>query len=159
MFPFLPASNWAIWFRPLAQLATLRQMLEAYAAGEGANLVGIVTDEGGDSTDLDRLLDGLAGRLIDFAAAGYFRPPSFPLIGGRKLFRDEIWSDLRSVFRADHRYYKRHGLYDFPRRSLKARITEAIFTPLLLIPAFRREFRKRIKEQMVKPLQRVIEKL
>jgi hypothetical protein len=28
---------------------------------------------------------------------------------------------------------------------------------LLLIPAFRREFRKRIKEEMVKPLQKVLD--
>jgi hypothetical protein len=123
---------------PLAQLANLRQILEAYVGGEGANLVGIVTDECGDSQELDRLLDGFAGRLIDCAVAGYIRPANFLVVGGRKLFRDEIWTGLRFVFRADHRYYKRHGLYDFPRRSLKTRITEAIFTPLLLIPAFRR---------------------
>jgi multimeric flavodoxin WrbA len=143
---------------PLAQLANLRQMLEAYVEGEGANLVGIVTDECGDSRELDRLLDSFAGRLIDFAAAGYIRPPNFLVVGGRKLFRDEIWAGLRFVFRADHRYYKTHGLYDFPRRNLKTRVTEAIFAPLLLIPGFRREFRKRIKEEMVKPLQKVLEK-
>ena len=32
------------------------------------------------------------------------------------------------------------------------------FTLLLMIPAFRREFRKRIKEEMIKPLQKVVEK-
>jgi multimeric flavodoxin WrbA len=142
---------------PLSQLTSLRQMLEAYAHGEGANLVGIVTDECGDSQELDRLLDGLASRLIDCGAAGYFRPPNFLVVGGRKLFRDEIWADLRFVFRADHRYYKLHGLYDFPRRSLKTKIVAAIFAPLMLIPGFRREFRKRIKDEMVKPLQKVIE--
>jgi hypothetical protein len=66
-------------------------------------------------------------------------------------------SKLRFLFRKDHRYYASHGLYDFPKRSLKTRIVHAAFTLLLTIPAFRREFRKRIKEEMIKPLQKVVE--
>ena len=68
-----------------------------------------------------------------------------------------MWAGLRFLFRRDHRYYKSHGLYDFPNRSLKTRIVDAGFTVLLLIPPFRREFRKRIREEMVKPLQKVVE--
>jgi hypothetical protein len=48
---------------PLAQLANLRQILEAYFECQQANFVGIVTDECVSSEELDRLLDGLAGRL------------------------------------------------------------------------------------------------
>ena len=143
---------------PLAQLANLRQVLEGYVECQQANLAGIVTDEGVSSEELDRLLDGLAGRLIDFAATAYVRPPTFLSVCGKKLFRDEVWARLRLVFRQDHRYYKKHGLYDFPKRSLKTRITGGLFTVLLLIPGFRREFRKRIREEMVKPLQKVVEK-
>ena len=143
---------------PLMQLANLRQILEGYCECQQANLVGIVTDECAGSEELDRLLDGLAGRLIDFAATAYRRPPSFLSVGGKKLFRDEVWARLRFVFRQDHRYYRKHGLYDFPKRSLKTRFTDGLFALLLLIPAFRREFRKRIREEMVKPLQKVVEK-
>ena len=142
---------------PLGQLATLRQVLEAYVETQQANLVGIVTDECASSQELDRLLEGVAGRLIDYAAAGYIRPPTFVSVAARKLFRDEIWAELRFLFRQDHRYYKSHGLYDFPRRSLKRRIVDAGFTLLLLFPPFRREFRKRIREEMIKPLQKVVE--
>lgn len=143
---------------PLLQLANLRQILEGYVECQRANLAGIVSDECVSSAELDRLLDGFAGRLIDFAAAGYLRPPTFLSVGGRKLFRDEIWARLRFVFRRDHRYYRKNGLYDFPRRSFKTRITDGLFTLLLLIPGFRREFRRRIREEMVKPLQKVVEK-
>ena len=143
---------------PLMQLANLRQILEGYCECQQANLVGIVTDECANSEELDRLLDGLAGRLIDFAATAYRRPPSFLSVAGKKLFRDEVWASLRFVFRQDHRYYKKHGLYDFPKRSLKTRFTDGLFTLLLLIPAFRREFRKRIRAEMIKPLQKVVEK-
>jgi multimeric flavodoxin WrbA len=142
---------------PLGQLATLRQILEGYVETQEANLVGIVTDECGSSQELDRLLEGFAKRLVDYAAAGYVRPPTFVGVAARKLFRDQIWAELRFLFRQDHRYYKSHGLYDFPRRSLKTRIVDAGFALLLMIPPFRREFRKRIREEMIKPLQKVVE--
>ena len=143
---------------PLGQLATLRQILQGYIETQEANLIGIVTDECASSEELDGLLDSLAGRLTDCAAAGYVQPMTFLGVGSKKLFRDEIWAELRFLFRKDHRYYKSHGLYDFPKRSLKTRIVNAAFTLLLLIPGFRREFRKRIKGEMIKPLQKVVEK-
>jgi hypothetical protein len=144
---------------PLSQLAALRQVLEAYAECQQANLVGIITDECASSQELDQILNSFAGRLIDCAATGYIRPPSFLSVAGRKLFRDEIWAELRLVFRRDHQYYKKHGLYDFPKRSLKTKIVDAAFSLLLMIPSFRREFRKRIREEMIKPLQKILEKV
>ena len=99
---------------PLGQLAPLRQILAGYAEMQQANLVGMVSDECGDSAELDRLLDGLASQAIDFAAAGYIQPMSFLAVAGRKLFRDELWSHLQFVFCADNRYYRSRGLYDFP---------------------------------------------
>jgi len=66
---------------------------------------------------------------------------------------------MRLVFQADHRYYKRHGFYDFPKRSALTRLKEGVMALLLKIPAFRREFRKRIKKGMVEPLADVLEKL
>jgi hypothetical protein len=74
-----------------------------------------------------------------------------------KIFRDEVWGNLRFVFQADHRHYKAHGIYDFPQKNMKARRRNFIMTLLTRIPAFRKEFLKKIKEEMVKPLQRVVE--
>jgi multimeric flavodoxin WrbA len=144
---------------PLMQVASLRQLLEGYVEGQGANLAGIVTDECGNSRQLDGLLDTLARGLIACAETGYVGPPTFLGVAARKLFRDEIWSHMRVVFPADHRYYKRHGLYDFPKRSLGTRLREGLLTLMLQIPAFRREFRKRIKDAMVEPLAQVLEQV
>ena len=109
---------------PLQQIPNLRQILEAYTELQRANLAGIVSDDCQDCAELDGVLDGLARRLVACAQSGYLAPPTFLGVAGRKLFRDEIWGSLRFVFHADHRYYQRHGLYDFPRRSLKTRLTE-----------------------------------
>jgi hypothetical protein len=143
---------------PLMQLANLRQILEGYAECEQANLVDIVTDECNSSQELDQILESFAGRLIDKAVAGYVRPPTFLSVGGSKIFRDAIWASLRVVFQADHKYYRSHRLYDFPRRSLKTRITDRILTWLTKIPSFRREFLKRMKKEMIVPLEKVLEK-
>jgi len=144
---------------PLRQIANLRQVLEGYVECQQASLAGIVTDECADSGELDGQLESLARRLIACAETGYLRAPSFLSVAGGKLFRDEIWAHMRLVFQADHRYYQRHGFYDFPKRSVGTRLREAIYCLLLKIPAFRREFRKRIKQEMVKPLAKLVDDL
>jgi multimeric flavodoxin WrbA len=143
---------------PFGQLPHLRQVLEACADVGDANLAGIVTDECDDSRELDRLVDELARRLVECSDARHLGPSTFLGKGGKKVLRDEIWASLRFVFPLDHRYYKQHGLYDFPKRSLGTRIYEGVFGLLLKIPRFRREFQKRMKEEMVKPVAQVVEK-
>lgn len=141
---------------PLRQIANLRQMLEGYVALQPANLAGIVTDECANSAQVDGLIDGLARQLADGAAVGYIGPRNFLAVGAAKLFRDVVWKDLRVFFPCDHRYYREHGLYDFPRRSLKRRLGDGLLSLLLKLPRFRREFQRRIKTEMIKPLEKVV---
>jgi hypothetical protein len=97
-----------------------------------------VTDECGDSAKVDALLQNFAGRLVRFANSGYIRPLTFLSIGGQKLFRDAVWGGMRLTFQADHKTYKKLGVYDFPRQSLGTRITSGIMTLLLKVPRFRK---------------------
>ena len=78
--------------------------------------------------------------------------------GGKKVLRDEIWASMRFLFPLDHQYYKRHGLYDFPKRSFKTRITEAFFGLMLKIPSFRKKFQAKMKDGMIQSLVEVVEK-
>ncbi|NOR82360.1 MAG: hypothetical protein GQ526_02575, partial [Ardenticatenales bacterium] len=55
---------------PLSQIPNLRQVLEAYVEMQHANLAGFVTDEYGDSAEIDSLLQNLAERLCRFADSG-----------------------------------------------------------------------------------------
>jgi len=102
---------------PLSQISNLREIFTAYADWQRSNLVDIVTDEEGDGGRLDGLIDGLAARLVRAAEAGYLSPATFLGVGGMKIVRDEIYSNLRIVFKAAHRAYKKEGLYDFPQRN------------------------------------------
>ena len=142
---------------PLRQIPNLRQILEAWFECEQSNMVDIITDESEDSTQIDGLLHSLAERLIRFSIEGYKKPATFLGVGGTKIFRDDIYGRLRFPFRADHRYYRRHGMYDFPQKDYKVRINNAIMTVLVKIPSIRKEiYNQRIKTEMIKPFQKVL---
>ena len=138
---------------PLSQNPNLRQILETWIEIQNANLAGIVTDEYGDSDQIDSLLQELGRNLVQFADSGYIGTPTFLGVGGRKLFRDEIWGRLRFPFRADYLLYKKLGAFDFPQKNYKVRILGAIMSLLSKLPGFRKEVNKRMKNEMIKPLQ------
>jgi multimeric flavodoxin WrbA len=143
---------------PLRQIPNLRQILEAYTEWQQANLVDIITDEEEDSEVLDGRLQHLAERSIRLAEKNYIKPRTFLSIGGMKIFRDDVWGKLRFPFQADHRFYKKNHLYDFPHRDYKARFMNSFLILLTQIPSMRKEiYRKRMREEMVKPLQKVVE--
>jgi len=145
---------------PLSQLPNLRQILEAYVEWQQANLVDFVTDEYGNSPQIDASLQSFAKRLTSFSEMDYVKPKTFLGVGGMKIFRDDVWGKLRFPFQADHRFYKKHGLYDFPQRDYKTRIMVAILMLLTKIPKIRKEiYRKRMKEEMIKPLQRIVQRV
>jgi multimeric flavodoxin WrbA len=152
---------------PLSQIPNLREILEAWVQMQRSNVAGFVTDEGGadaasgssagDSAEIDGLLHHLAERLIWFSDRGYVQPQTFLGVGGLKIFRDDMWGRLRIPFLADHRAYKRLGVYDFPQKDLKVRALNALVAPLMRIPRVREEYTKRIKEGMIQPYQRVLQ--
>jgi multimeric flavodoxin WrbA len=142
---------------PLGQIPNLRQILEAYCEFQESNLVGIVTDEANDSRQVDLLLAELAGALVRSSAEGYTRPMTFLGVGGRKICRDEVYGMLRFVFQSDHRYYKSHGLYDFPQKNYHVRRRNFMMTLLTKLPPFRKKYLKILKDEMVKPLKQIAE--
>lgn len=142
---------------PLGQIPNLRQILEAYGEFQQTDLAGIVTDETGDSRQMDRMLAELAGRLVQPVPDGCTRPMTFLGVGGRKIFRDEVYGKLRFVFQSDHRYYKKHGLYDFPQKNHKVRRMNLIMTLLTKMPPVRKKFLKSLKDEMVKPVKHIAE--
>jgi len=139
---------------PLSQIPNLREIMEGWSQMQRSNLVGFVTDEDGD---IDGLLHDMARQLVRCADEGYIQPQTFLGVGGIKVFRDDVWSKLRIPFQADHRTYKRLGVYDFPHKDIRVRLLNALLVPLFRIPKVREEFTKRIKEGMIQPYQRVLQ--
>lgn len=142
---------------PLSQIANLRQILTTSAELENASLAGIVTDEFGDSATIDVLLQNLAGRLVTYAGKGYVKPSTFLGVGGRKVFRDDMFGRLRFPFLADYRYYEEHGLFDFPHNDPKRIEYCDQMIAAIEDPAVREQIRKMLKTQGVAPLQKIVE--
>jgi multimeric flavodoxin WrbA len=142
---------------PLHQLSNLREILEAYSECMHSHAVDFVTDEDGDPAVIDALLRNLASRLIKYAQNRYIKPFTFLSIGGRKILRDEIWGRLRFIFQADHRFYKKHRMYDYPQKDFTSRFRNIMMITLTKIPPIKRMFVRRIREEMVRPHRKIVD--
>lgn len=138
----------------------LAEALRGYFETQGAGLVDLVSDEIGDSDRLNGLITGLAGRLVSAANSGYIRSMTFMGVGGRKIFRDDMWGKLRFPFVSDYRYYRKHGLLTFPQETdRKHRMAGAVLTLLARIPSMRKRiYGTMIKTEIVKPLAQALER-
>ena len=141
---------------PISQIANLKQIFTAFVEIQESNLVDIVSDEFGDSKDIDLLLYNFAEKLIRFSNSTYKTPPTFLAIGGVKIFRDNVYESLRGVFQADHRYYKKYGYYDFPKKIFGSRLLKLAFK----MKGFRKVMYKnnRLQHEMIKPLKKLVQK-
>ncbi len=140
---------------PLSQLPNLRQIFEAYFEVQHANLIDIVTDEFGDSSQIDAMIKSFSNRIVNHANSMFVGTPTFLGVAGTKLFRDEIWGKLRFPFRADYETYKRIGVFDFPQGNWKSRIRNSLMLLLSKSPKFRNEVNKRMKHEMIKPFEKL----
>jgi multimeric flavodoxin WrbA len=122
---------------PLRQMPNLREILEATHEVQHSPRLGIITDEYGDDAAITDRVVGLAGALDDWAENPWMRPGTFLGVGGRKIFRDLIYG-MRGVLSADHAYYRRNGLYDFPQRNWRMQIFNLVLTMMTLFPPSRR---------------------
>ncbi len=138
---------------PLSLLPELRETYEAWTELQQSNLAAFVSDEV-PAAMLDAALDQLAERLVRFSEAAYIRPRTFLGVAGMKIFRDDIWSELKVVFRADHQAYKRLGFYDFPQRRIGHRMLMGLAWFITGLPGIRTQFTLMIRKQMMAPMHR-----
>ena len=96
----------------LSREQNLQTILEARAQVGTNNLAGIATD----TQDPDAAIDQLCEKLTYALENQYVPPQNFYGIGGMKVFRDLIWL-MQGMMKADHKFYKAHGQYDFPQKQ------------------------------------------
>jgi multimeric flavodoxin WrbA len=142
---------------PFAQLANLRQILQAYTEIQQANPAGYVTDEFGDSLEIDAMLQNLATELVRLSEADSVRTPTYLSVGGKKLFPDVVWGQFRLFFPADHRHYQRHGLYDFPQKNYGMRVMNGILYPFTRSRSMRMKTIDKLQELRKKQILAIIE--
>ncbi len=120
----------------------------------GSNfLAGVATDE----TDPDRQIDDMAANLEYALQTGYVPPQNFYGIGGMKIFRDLIWQ-MQGMMKADHKFYKKHGQYDFPQKKWPTMLKMYLVGALLASPKIKAKMGNAMNEGMIAPYKKVLEK-
>ena len=132
----------------------LRTVIEARAETGGNFLAGVATDE----HDTDARIDDLVKTLTFCLQTGHTTPQSFWGVGGMKIFRDLIF-EMRGMMRADHKFYKKQGIYDFPRRfSCKAMLMHLVGL-LLSSEKILSKMGNKMNEGMIAPYEKMFKKM
>lgn len=143
---------------PLSSNENLREFFECYAAWQNVNNIGFVTDELENSQEIDLQLQELARRGIEFAGSGYVKPATFLGVGAHKVFRDDVWGRLRTVFQADHRAYKESGWYDFPMWDVPTHLMAAMGSVGMNIPVIREQIQEMLQHGVSFRHRKIVEK-
>ena len=142
----------------LSQIPNLKQILTAYTEWQGSNLAGFLTDEYDTSIEIDKQLHAFSYNLIKLSTINYRKPATFLGVAGMKIFRDEIWGEIRFPFIADHKAYKALKVYDFPQKNYKSRIMNFLLTLMIKFPPIRRElYSNKMKSKMIESLKKIVE--
>ena len=131
----------------------LRMIVEGRAEVGGNYLAGVVTDEGDTAAELRSLAENLAFAM----EKGLTRPANFYGVGGMKIFRDLIYV-MQGLMKADHKFYKAHGIYDFPQKQKKRIWQMRLVGTLMAIPSVQRKARGKMTEAIIGPYQKVVER-
>ena len=138
----------------LSEEVNLQTIMEARAQVGSNFLAGIATDE----ENPDAQIDDLARRLCYALENKYVPPQNFYGIGGMKVFRDLIWL-MQGMMRADHKFYKSHGQYDFPQKQWPTMLKMYAVGALLANPKIKAKMGNAMNEGMIAPYKKVLEKL
>ena len=98
-----------------------------------------------------------AQKLTRYSKMNVSQPETCLGVGAGKIFRDEIWGNLRFIFQADYRYYKNNGMMDFPQSKINTRIMHP-FIPLMKLNPIKKQVQDRAKDMMHRSHDLIIKK-
>ena len=131
------------------------QMIVEGRAQVGTNfLAGVATDE----VNPDESIDQMAKTLTYALENKYVPPQNFYGIGGMKIFRDLIWL-MRGMMKADHKFYKSHGQYDFPQKKRGTVIKMYLVGALMSSKKLKAKMGNKMNEGMLMPYEKLLSKI
>ena len=132
----------------------LQMIIEGRAQVGGNILAGIATDE----TNPDKEIDMLAANLVYSLENKNTQPSNFYGVGGMKIFRDLIWQ-MQGMMKADHKFYKQHGQYDFPQKKLGTMLAMYLVGAMIANPKIKSKMGNKMNEDMLMPYKKVMDDL
>ena len=136
----------------LSREENLRTIIEGRAQVGSNILAGIATDEWDTDAAIDRLADSLAYALENKNTT----PQNFYGVGGMKIFRDLIYQ-MRGFMRADHKFFKSHGQYDFPQKKWAQSLAMYLVGAMIANPKLHNKIGSQMTEGMLMPYKKVLE--
>ena len=130
----------------------LQMIVEARSEVGGNFLAGIATDEFYPNEEIDHL----AAKLQYALTQKYAQPQNFYGIGGMKIFRDLIYL-MQGMMKADHKFYKAHGQYDFPQKHKGTVVKMYLVGALLANPKLKKKMGNKMNEGMIAPYKKVLD--
>lgn len=130
----------------------LQMIIEGRCEVGGNFLAGVATDEFNPNDAIDRLASTLTYALLH----KYAQPQNFYGIGGMKIFRDLIYL-MQGMMKADHKFYKAHGQYDFPQKKKGTILKMYFIGALLSSPKIKSKMGNKMNEGMIAPYKKVLE--
>ena len=88
----------------------------------------------------------------------YVLPRNFYGVGGMKIFRDLIWV-MRGIMHADHKFYKKHGVYDFPQKQRGRMIGMSMLGVLIRNKKIKAKMGNKMNEGMLMPYNKLFKKI
>jgi multimeric flavodoxin WrbA len=138
----------------IASEQNLRLTLEARAQVGGNFLAGIASGEGAGNPGMS--IETLSERVCYALDHSYAPPRNFLGVGGMKIFRDLIYM-MRGLMRADHKFFKSHGQYDFPQKKWKTSLSMYLVGWMMGNKKVRAKMGSKMTEGMVAPYKKAVE--
>ena len=133
--------------------SNLQMILEGRSEVGGNFLCGVATDEINPDAEIDRL-----ARTLTWAVQNkYTRPANFYGVGGMKIFRDLIYI-MQGMMKADHKFYKAHGQYDFPQKQWPKMLAMYGVGAMLGSKKIKAKMGNKMTEGMLMPYKKVLDK-
>ena len=129
----------------------LQTVIEARAQVGGNYLAGIACTEYSPERDVELLSE----RICFSFEHNYCPPQNFYGVGGMRIFRDLIYK-MRGLMRADHKFFKAHGQYDFPQKEWKTSILMYLVGWMMNTPKIRAKMGSKINEGMIQEYKKVV---
>ncbi len=130
----------------------LQMIVEARSDIAGMYPCGVATDEGDTTKEIKNL-----GKSLNYALENGLRmPQTFYGVGGTKIFRDLVYQ-MQGFMEADHKFYKKHGIYDFPQNNRKKILQMKILGGVMKIPSVQKKMKGQLNQYIIQPYNKIIE--
>lgn len=129
----------------------LRMVINGRAEVGGNFLAGVASNE----FDPAREIDALAEKLHYAMDHEYVQHSNFLGVGGMKIFRDLIWQ-MQGMMKADHKFYKAHGQYDFPQKKWPTMLAMYLVGGIMGNQKIKNKLGSSMTEGMLMPYTRVL---